>query len=153
MTLSFGLDVLSAFEDLERALDKLKHDDLNKDLARECACKAWHLSDHVFNELGAAAGFKDLLKFQEHIRSDCRELAYLQDICIASKHGKITRYSPRIIEACEHEGDFCPRDFSRDFDISHLQLKLHDGETLFFIDVADRAVAFWSLFLAEHGFT
>lgn len=152
MTLSFDLDAPSALLALKHAVERFKDDDLNQDLARDCALKAWHLCDHVYKALGANSRFPSLQKFQNHIRDVCPELAYLQDICVATKHGKITRYKPHINSARHHRGAFS-RDFSRDFDISYLEIELVGGQTVFFLDVVDRAVEFWSRFFDDHGIT
>ena len=76
---------------------------------------------------------------QEHVRGACPELAYLQDICIESKHAEITRYSPRIDEARFHGGTFS-RDFSSDdFDASRLEIVLpREAGKVAFNDVANR---------------
>ena len=86
----------SALEALKNAAEKFKDDELNEDLARDCACKAWHLCDHVYQALGSNPKFSSVRKLQENVKDTCRELAYLQDICIESKHGKFTHHTPRI---------------------------------------------------------
>ena len=153
MTRSFGLDAASALAAFKTASERFKNDDLNEDLARDCAVKAWQLCDHVFNALGSTSRFATLRGLQDHVKHTCPELAYLQDICTESKHGKISRYTPRISEARFHDGDFSSHDFSRDFDISCLEIKLPGGQTIFFNDVVDRAVDFWSKFYDDNGIT
>ena len=150
MTRSFGLDAPSALEAFKTAAKKFKDDDLNNDLARECAIKGWQLCDHVFEALGSNRRFATLRVFQDHVRHICHELGYLQDICTESKHGKISRYTPRIKEARHHRGAFS-RGFSSAFDISCLEVKLSDGQTILFNDVVDRAVEFWSEFFDDNG--
>lgn len=152
MTCSFGLDARSALEALKTSVERFKDDDLNEDLARECACKAWHLCDHSSKALGPNSPFPTLKKLQKHARGVCPELAYLQDICTESKHGEITRYVACIKEA-RHNGGAFSNGFSRAFDISRLELELHDGQTVFFVDVVDRAVGFWLDFFQDHGIT
>ena len=152
MTRSFGLDAASALKALQTASERFRNDDLNEDLARDCAIKAWQLCDHVFNALGSTSRFATLGGLQDHVKHTCPELAYLQDICTASKHGEISRYTPRITEARFQGGAFS-RDFSRDFDISRLEIELPGGQTIFFNDVADRAVDFWSKFFDDNGIT
>ena len=152
MTRSFGLDAASALKALKTASERFRNDDLNEDLARECAIKAWQLCDHVFNALGSTSRFATLGGLQDHVKHTCPELAYLHDICTESKHGKISRYTPRISEARCHGGDFS-RDFSRDFNISCLEIKLPGGQTIVFNDVVDRAVEFWSKFFDDNGIT
>ncbi len=152
MTRSFGLDALSALEALRNAMKKFRHDDLNEDLARDCAGKAWHLGDHVFKALGPNPPYAKLEALQNQVRVDCPELAYLQDICIESKHAEITRYTPRIVEARHHIGDFSRDDFSsEDFDTTRLEIELCGGETVSFNDVVDRALDYWSRFFDDHS--
>ena len=154
MTRSFGLDACSALEALKTSVERFKDDDLNEDLARECACKAWHLCDHVSKALGPNSPFATLQELQEHARGVCPELAYLRHICIETKHGEITRHVAhiKVKEARHHRGAFSNA-FSRDFDISCLEIELLDGQTVFFVDVVDRAVGFWLDFLEDHGIT
>ena len=150
MTRSFNLDAPSLLEDLKNSVGRLKDDDLNEDLARDCACKAWHLCDHIFKAVGPNPRFTSLKELQDHVRNACPELAYLQDICIESKHGEITRYEPHIEEAHHHRGGFS-KAFSRGFDISRLEIKLLGGQTVFFLDVVNRAVGFWSDFVKSRA--
>ena len=152
MTRSFGLDAASALEALKTASEKFKNDDLNKDLARDCAIKAWQLCDHVFNALGSTSRFATLRGLQDHVKHTCPELAYLRDICTASKHGESLRYAPQITEARFKGGAFS-HGFSRGFDISRLEIELPDGQTMFFEDVIDRAVDFWSTFFDDNKIT
>ena len=149
MTRSFGLDAASALKALQAASERFQNDDLNEDLARDCAIKAWQLCDHVFNALGSTSRFATLRSLQDHVKHTCPELAYLQDICTASKHGDNSRYTPRIAEARFHGGAFS-RGFSRGFDISRLEIKLPGDQTKFFNDVLDRAVNFWSKFFDDN---
>ena len=148
MSRSFGLDAPSALEALTNAVERFKEDDLNVDLARECAGKAWHLCDHAFKALGANSRFGTLRALQDHVREACPEVAYLQDICTESKHAQITRYTPRIDEARVHFGDFSREDFcSDDFDTSRLEIALPGGGKVSFNKVVDRVVEFWSDFM------
>ena len=95
-----------------------------------------------------------LRELQENARDVCPELAYLQDICIESKHGEIKTYVAhiKVKEARHHRGAFSNA-FSRALDISRLEIELLDGQTVFFIDVVDRAVGFWLDFFEDHGIT
>lgn len=150
MSRSFGLDATSALEALRDAVERFDDDDLNEDLARDCALKAWQLCDHVFVALGQGNPFPNLRALQDHVRAACPELGYLQDICIESKHGRISSYAPRIVEARFQEGAFS-RDFSRDFDVCRLEIELPGGQAVWFIDVIERAVAYWSQFFKHRG--
>ena len=86
MTRSFGLDAASALEVLKAASERFTNDDLNEDLARDCAIKAWQLCDDVYNVLGSTSRFETLRGLQDHVKDTCPDLSYLQDICTASKH-------------------------------------------------------------------
>ena len=152
MTRSFGLDAPSALEALRTAAKRFKEDDVDADLARDCAGKAWHLCDHVFKALGPNSKFRDLKDLQHQVRAACPELAYLQDVCTESKHAEITKYPPSIDEARGHIGDFSKEDFcSDDFDTSRLEIRLPGGKTVLFNDAVERAVGFWSTFLECRG--
>ena len=150
MTRSFDYDAASAFHSFRNAVERFKGDDLNQDLARDCAIKAWQLCDHVFKALSSTSRFTKLRDLQDHAKQGCPELAYLQDVCTETKHGEITRYVPHIDKARYHKGAFS-RDFSHDFDISCLEIKLRSGRTILFNDVLECAVVFWSEFFQDNG--
>lgn len=152
MTLSFGLTASSALQELSANADIFKRDELNEALARECAQKAWHLCEHFFNEAGPASGFKELSSLRRHVLKVCPNLIYLRDICIASKHGKITRHTPTIGEARYRGGSFCREDFDpHDFDVPRLEITLPDGKKLLFDDVLESVVVFWTKFFSANG--
>jgi len=151
MSRSFGLAAPLLLEALKDSVQRLGADALNEDLARDCACKAWHLCDHVFVALDDPhSRFPNLKTLKTHVCGVCPDLAYLRDICNESKHGKITRYVAKVKEARRHRGTFS-REFSHEFDISRLEIKLDGGQTLLFLDVVDRAVRFWSDFFGTNG--
>ena len=150
MNRSFGLDAPSALEAFKDAVEKFKDDDLNRDLARDCAIKAWHLCDHAFKALRSNPPFATVRELQDHVKRICPELCYLQEICNESKHGKISKNKPQIGEARYQDGDFSPVDFGYDFDIPRLEVELPDGQTILFNDVVDRADKFWSKFFADN---
>ena len=151
MTRSFGLDAPSALEAFKTAAEKFKDDDLNEDLARDCAIKAWHLCDHVFIALGSNSPFSSVRRLQDHVKGTCPALAYLQDICNESKHAEITKYEARIKKAHLHRGGFKSKAFSRGFDISRLEVMRSEGQPILFNDVVVRAVKFWSKFFGGNG--
>ena len=151
MTRSFGLDASSALEALKTTVEKFEDDDLNEDLARDCAIKAWHLCDHVFIALGSNSQFPNLKDLKYHVIRNCPELSYLKDICNESKHAEITKYEARIKKAHLHRGGFKSKAFSRGFNISRLEVMLSDGQPILFNDVVDRAVEFWSKFFGDNG--
>ena len=150
MSRSFGHDAPSALEALESAAERFGNDDLNLDLARQCAIKAWHLCDHAFKTDSVNSRFKSLGDFQAHAKRACPELGYLQDICTESKHGEITRYEPQIDETRYHHGDFSGDDFDPDdFDVSRLEVDVR-GRTFSFSAVLERVVVYWSKLFEEY---
>ena len=152
MTRSFDLDAPSALEVFKNAVEKFKDDEINADLARDCACKAWHLCDHVFKALDSNPGFETLGVLKDHAKGTCPELAYLQDMCNEAKHGKLKRYWSRMDEAKFQDGDFSHRDFDpHDFDVPGLEIKVKDGQPVLFSDVVDCVVNFWVKFFDDNG--
>ena len=122
-------------------------DGLIEDLDRECAVRAWHRCDHVWQALGPKSSFVSLRKVQDHAKSFCPGLAYLQAICTESKHAVITRYELRLKAARHHIGDLSRDEFSsEDFDASRLELEQLDGHTVHFGNVVRRTVDFWADF-------
>ena len=152
MTHSFGLDAPSALEAFKNAVEKFKDDELNQDLARDCAIKAWHLCDHVSKAFGPNAPFARLRRLQAHAKGTCPELAYLQNICNESKHGARPHDRSGIDEAIFQDGDFSHLDFDpRDFSVPCLKIKVKDGPSVLFSDVVDHAVEFWAKFFDDNG--
>ena len=131
-------------------MENSRGNDLDDALARTIAVRAWHHCDHVFKTLGADSGFDSLPEFQNHVRGECPELSWLQDLCNETKHREISRYAPNIDAARQHDSAFS-REFSRDFDISFGELILPDGQEVWFLDAAERTLEFWSRFFEENG--
>ena len=103
--LTFGrqtsADVLSALKKEAAAFQK---DPLNTELANQCAIDAWSLCDWVFKEYGTKLGLEKLDQLQTHMKQQCPQLAFFQDVANASKHKEITKYVPRLKEAKDHHG-------------------------------------------------
>ena len=152
MSRSFGLDAETALQELREEFDLFRKDSLDRKLARECATKAWHLCDHVFDGHGAILPFNGLDEFQEHVRNACPELAHLQVVCNASKHGDNLRRTGRVRRA-NRRGGAVSQAFSRAFDISRLEIELNDGTTIDFEDAMEAAVAYWVGFFSRHQLT
>ena len=153
MSHSFDLDAPSALENLKATVEALKVDSLNTDIARTCALQAWHLCEHVFYTLHPESSNNCLRDFQKRIKSECLELSYMQDICNATKHARISNYDPHTqATRVQENGDFHHDDFDpHDFDTPRLAVELHNGQLILFIDVADAAVNFWSSLFDKHG--
>ena len=153
MTLTFGLDAPSRLAALESAVERFRADNLNKDLAGDCALKAWHLHEHLFHAADTNFPFAKLDDFRHHLKVACPDLAHLQVICNAAKHGEVLRRTGEIVDTYEHQGDFDRNDFSpADFDTDCLEIVLTDGKKVSFDDVLDRVLTFWWQFSRDHGF-
>ena len=152
MTLTFDLDAPSRLAALKGAAERFRDDYLNKDLAGDCAIKAWHLCEHVFQVPGANLPFAKLGDFQNHVKGACPDLAHLKVICDAAKHGDALRQTGEVADAREHRGGFDRNDFDpADFDTDCLQIVLTNGKEVSFDDALDSALRFWSQFYEDHG--
>ena len=143
---SFGAS--SAGERLEllrRQHAKFKLDPLDEALANDLCVIAWSLCDWIFKEHGSRLNFVELGLLQCRVKIECPTLALVQDIANGSKHKIIEKYSPKLKDAGLHKGDFS-REFSRDFDVSHLVVTTNSGDQVWFEDVIESAVAYWTTF-------
>ena len=151
MTYSFGLNVFDYLRALQESVERFRLDYLNKVLAQDCACKAWHLQEHVFRVPQVERQFAKRDDFRRYVTDACPELALLRVICNAQKHTDFLE-SPtgEVVTARYHQGDFS-EEFSRyDFDTDRLEIKLTDERVDLLDDVLDRALAFWSQFFEDH---
>ena len=137
-------------EDLRAAISDFKTNRLNPRQARYIAIVAWSISDWVFREHGNRLGYENLENFKKDIRSQCRELCYLQDLANSLKHRTISRYTPSLAKAHKHGGAFS-QGFSRAFDLSRLMLTTRDGRELWFEDVIETALIFWDGYFRDKG--
>ncbi len=144
MSLSFGTNTIDhRFNQLIENAKTFKSDILNIELAVRLAQDSWMLVDIVHSELKESKQLPKFKDFRDQIKSDCPELGYMQDIANESKHGEITHYAPVLKETKRHNGSFS-QSFSRDFDISHLQLTTTSGQILWFEDILEAVICFWN---------
>jgi len=130
-----------------------RKDTTNSRTALNCSMTAWHLIEWIYDEFSynTSSNFTKISSFQEHLKSLCPSLKIMQDLTNGTKHSKLTKYKPHVKEARLHEGDFSS-DFSRDFDITTLEIELNDGTKKYFEDEARLVVDFWTNFLkANHA--
>lgn len=141
---SLSFDIVSA-QDFFRKLEE-DYRDFTKDVtssrnAINCALTAWHLTDWIYNQF-PNLGFSSLYKFQENIKVQCPSLQIMHDISNGSKHYTLTKHQPEIKNTEHHRGSFS-NDFSRDFDISSLDIEMKSGQKLFFEDEILKVIEFW----------
>jgi len=128
MRYSFGT---SSFHDYWTATQKkvaaFLADPLNEELAVECAGKLWHLCDWYYEENKNNLKYNQLSDLQGDVGNECSSLRVMRDICNGSKHASLERTRTPVIRKTKlHKGAFSSA-FSRDFDISGLEVELTDG--------------------------
>ena len=149
-SISFDLDASTLLQELIEDRERFSKDELNTSLARQLAFKAWHMCDHTYKQ---SSSFKSLRELQHHVKSQCSDLEYMQDICNATKHAEVKRYTPRIMSTELHQGAFSNGDWDRsDWDVSRLQLIENDGSKVDFLDSLDRVIQYWSNFFCASDF-
>jgi len=152
MTYSFGLDVFDYLRALQESVERSRLDYLNGVLAQDCACKAWHLREHVFRVPQVGCQFARPDDFRKYVTDACPELDLLRVVCNAQKHTDFLESSTgEVLTVRYHQGDFSKEFNRRDFNTDRLEIKLTDGRVELFDDVIDRAVSFWSQFFENHA--
>ena len=139
------LDFFNKLQEDYREFCKDKTDSRN---ALNCAMTAWHITDWAYNEFNQQllAQFPTLPSFQQDIKKQCPSLQIMNDITNKAKHYRITRYKPSIKETELHHGAFS-KEFSREFDISALEIELNDGTFIYFEDEIKTVIDFWTRYL------
>lgn len=118
-------------------------DDLNEELALSCANKLWHMCDWYFKEHQEVLPHNQLRDFQGHCGTENTNLRIMRDVCNGSKHAGINQTrNPMIRRASKHQGGFSSG-FSRDFDVSVLEVELMDGNTVYFDTIVKSVFDYW----------
>ncbi|MGV3630880.1 MAG: hypothetical protein ACO1O6_06730 [Bacteroidota bacterium] len=117
-------------------------------IALNCAMTAWHLTDWIYNEYKSQleSNFATLTAFQQEMKNLCPSLQIMHDLANGSKHYLLTKHKPIIEETNLHKGAFSNA-FSRDFDISTLDIKLNNGKKIYFEDEIKKTLYFWATYL------
>src|SRR3970040_211065 len=90
---------------------------------------------------GCKRKISGLLKYQGHVKRECKELSYLQLIANGVKHFRLN--DEGIRQSTElHEGEFSD-EFSDEFDTSGFVIKLNDKETVDFRHTLAKAIDYW----------
>jgi hypothetical protein len=127
----------------QKKVDEYLLDDLNEDLAIECAHKLWNLCDWYYEENKANLGYNQLSDFQGGIGKQCPSLRIIRDVSNGSKHANISKTrNPVVHKTIRHDGDFTD-EFTREFDVSVLEVELTDGSTWYFDEIVKEVLAFW----------
>ena len=145
MQYSFSVDSFKKFWELTQiTVNEYLSDDLNESKAIEAATKLWHMCDWYFREFGNKHGYTQLSQLQGDFGAACASLKVMRDVANGSKHAGIDRGKPIIQRASKHNGDF-NADFSRDFNVSVLEVKMSDGTIRYFDDCVKEALDYWKL--------
>lgn len=140
--ISFTEDSEELLINLIDAYNDFKNDTLSKRYANECANISWNLTEWVFKNYKSTHNKNSLGEYRESLYPICPTLKIMHDIANGSKHYDLGRPKTKIKDAKQHDGDF-NSDFSRDFDISILEIEFEDGTTLYFEDELEKVVEFW----------
>ena len=147
---TFGLNASQMLHELLGMYRQFREDPLNTKLARDCSSHVWHLFESIFHEFGSQLPFANLTELRTRVESDFAGIAYLHDICSATKHVNLSRPKANIKDTRLHRGGFS-RDFDRhDFDTSRLEIVLSDGQRIDFEDVLDQAIDYWTTFVKQY---
>jgi len=149
---SFGIKSTSDFfRKLLEDYNEFCKDKTSSRKALNCAMTAWHLTEWTYNEFFQqfSSQFSTLGLYQQDIKIKCPSLQILQDITYGTKHYKLTRHNPIIKETNIHEGAFSIG-YSRDFDISTLDIELDNGTKIYFEDEILKTINFWTDYLQSN---
>lgn len=127
---------------LELDYKKLIQDPLNISLAEKACSDAWHLADWVFEEKREVNNLLTKQNFRENLFLNCPEMRILHDISNCIKHKVLSRPKAQIKETKKHGGSFSSS-FSKDFDVSRLEVYLDDGSKIDVDSLLKISIEYW----------
>lgn len=136
------------FRKLCEEYEEFERNKTSSRIALNCAMTAWHLTDWIYNEYGnqLKVNFKSIHEFRNDLKVKCSSLQVMQDLTNGTKHHTITMYISKVKDTNLHKGDYSS-DYSRDFNISTLDIKLIDGTSVYFEDEIENVMNFWRGYL------
>jgi hypothetical protein len=148
---NLSFDIKSSNDFLQKLVEDHEEFKLNSTSSRialNCAMTAWHLSEWIYNEYHERLGteFSSLKDFQAKMKEQCPSLQIMHDLANGTKHFKLNRHKSTIESTKLHQGDF-NSDFSRDFDISSLDIILNNGTKVYFEDEINACLNYWIKYL------
>ena len=111
--------------------------------ALHCAIISWHIYEWANKEFEPELSGD---KYKEMILNRCPSLEIMRTLANGTKHNKHSIAKWNIKNTELHLGAFC-KQFSREFDTSHLKLELNDGRKIYFEDEIKKVIIFWSEYL------
>ncbi|MDP1624491.1 MAG: hypothetical protein Q8L64_01855 [bacterium] len=109
-------------------------------LAINAAMTAWHLIEWIYWEYDFHSTIKNS-DFIKEIKLKYPKLQIMHDISNGAKHFQLNHHSPKVMETKLDHGSYSD-DYSRDYDISRLQVVI-DDETCDFINELENVRDFW----------
>ena len=128
---------------LEEDFRRLMEEPLNITLAEQTCSGAWHLADWVFAEKKVDNPDLTLDAFRTQLYEDCPEFKILHDLVNSFKHKNLSRPKVQITETKKKRGDFS-NDFSKDFDVSRLEVHFKDQPKIDLDDLVRVAIDYWN---------
>lgn len=122
--------------------DEFIKDDTSSSKALHIASEGWHMTDWVFSEFPTIHNFPQLGDFRESLYPLCNSLKIMHDLANSSKHNEVTRPKAQIQLTQKHLGAFSS-EFSKEFDVTRLEIILENGSKLYFEDEIKNVVDFW----------
>jgi len=140
----FGIDnSKDRLQQLKENFEKLKRDQLNVSLAEQTCSDAWHLNDWVLAEQKQINPTLTKGTFRAKVYNECPEMKILHDLVNSFKHKELDRPKVRIKETKKHGGAFSS-DFSKDFDVSRLEVHFEDQSKIDVDDLVKIAIDYWN---------
>lgn len=111
MDYSFSINTFDEYwKSTQDVVEQYLSDDLNEELAINCANKLWHLCNWYYKENEESLKLNQLSHFQYICGNENPKLKILRDICNGSKHGTIKKTrNPVIRKASKHSGALSAR--------------------------------------------
>lgn len=128
---------------LEENFKKLKRDELNVSLAEQTCSDAWHIADWVLAEQKQIDPTLTKRAFRAKIYNECPEMKILHDLVNSFKHKELTSPKVKITATKKHKGDFSS-DFSKDFNVSRLEVHFKDQSKVDVDDLVKIAIDYWN---------
>ncbi len=130
--------------------EEFSNDRTSSRVALNCAMTAWHLTEWTYHEFKPVLSniHSTLGHYQQGLKNDCPSLQIMHDLANGTKHYQLKRHKSVVKATDLHLGDFS-NDFSRDFDISSLDIELNDGSKIYFEDEIETVISFWTIYLRD----
>jgi hypothetical protein len=122
-----------------------KDDETSAKKACDLATTSWHLIDWAFEDYKSIHNLHSIGEFRETLYPSCPSLKIMHDLANASKHKNLDRPKANLKNTERQIGAFS-REFSKEFDTTHLGIELMDGTKLDFEEEIDKVKIFWDNF-------